>query len=92
MENLNTHHIASLYETFKPKKPEVGGTTGYSLHTETRRLDEYGGDRTQRPERTMPRSSDSGHGTMQTEVAAWEKDRNNSAKKINWQFTPQMLD
>jgi hypothetical protein len=25
--------------------------------------------------------------TMQTEVAAWEKDRNNSTKKIDWQFT-----
>jgi hypothetical protein len=25
--------------------------------------------------------------TMQTEVAAWEKDRNNSAKNIVWQFT-----
>jgi len=24
---------------------------------------------------------------MQTEVAAWEKDRNNNAKKIVWQFT-----
>lgn len=25
--------------------------------------------------------------TMQAEVAAWEKDRNNSANKIDWQFT-----
>ena len=25
--------------------------------------------------------------TMEAEVAAWEKDRNNSIKKINWQFT-----
>jgi len=25
--------------------------------------------------------------TMQTKVAAWEKDRNNSTKKIDWQFT-----
>ena len=25
--------------------------------------------------------------TMQTEVAAWEADRNSSAKKIDWQFT-----
>ena len=25
--------------------------------------------------------------TMQAEVAAWEKDRNNSAKKNRWQFT-----
>jgi hypothetical protein len=24
--------------------------------------------------------------TMQTEVAAWENDRNNSARKIVWQF------
>jgi hypothetical protein len=25
--------------------------------------------------------------TMQTEVAAWEKDRNKSTRKIDWQFT-----
>jgi hypothetical protein len=25
--------------------------------------------------------------TMQTEVVAWERDRNNSARKIVWQFT-----
>jgi len=24
---------------------------------------------------------------MQDEVATWEKERNNSANKINWQFT-----
>ena len=30
-----------------------GGTTGYPSHAETRQLVEYGGDRTQRPERTM---------------------------------------
>ena len=25
--------------------------------------------------------------SMKTEVVAWEQDRNNSLKKINWQFT-----
>jgi len=25
--------------------------------------------------------------TMRAEVNAWEKDRNNSSKKIDWQFT-----
>jgi len=25
--------------------------------------------------------------TMQAEVAAWEKERNNLTKKVNWQFT-----
>jgi len=25
--------------------------------------------------------------TMQSQVTAWERDRNNSARKINWQFT-----
>jgi hypothetical protein len=25
--------------------------------------------------------------TMQAEVAPWERDRNNSARKIDWQFT-----
>jgi hypothetical protein len=25
--------------------------------------------------------------TMQSEVAAWQSDRNNSTRKIDWQFT-----
>ncbi len=45
MDNLNTHGVISLYETFEPKED------------------------------------------MKTEVATWEQDRNNSSKKINWQFT-----
>jgi hypothetical protein len=31
-----------------------GGTTGYPLHAETWQLVEHGGDRTQRPEKTVP--------------------------------------
>ena len=27
--------------------------------------------------------------TMRAEIAAWERDRNNSTKKIDWQFTTQ---
>jgi hypothetical protein len=27
--------------------------------------------------------------TMRAEIAAWERDRNNKTKKIDWQFTTQ---
>ena len=47
MDNLNTHHPASLYEAFEPgggaaHRPAAGDT----LHTQARELAEYSGDRT----------------------------------------------
>ena len=62
MDNLNTHNIASLYETFEPKEARRLAERLDPLHPETRQLAEYGGDRTQRSERTMSRSPDSRHG------------------------------
>jgi hypothetical protein len=35
MDNLNTHTVSSLYETFDP---EIGQTTGNTLDAETREL------------------------------------------------------
>jgi len=55
IDNLNTHSIASLHETLEPNKARrLAERLGYPLHAETRQLVEHGGDRTQRPERTVP--------------------------------------
>ncbi len=88
MDNLNTHSIASLYETFEPKEArrlaerlEIHYTPkhGSWLNMAEIELSVLKGQCLDRRIPDMP--------TMQAEVAAWEADRNNSCRKINWQFT-----
>jgi len=87
MDNLNTHNIASLYETFEPKEArrlaerlEIHYTPkhGSWLNMAEIELSVLKGQCLDRRIPDMP--------TLQTEVAAWEKNRSNKAKKIVWQF------
>ena len=88
MDNLNTHNVASLYETFEPKEArrlaerlDIHYTPkhGSWLNMAEIELSVLQG------QCLDCRIADMA--TMQTEVAAWEKDQNNSTKKIDWQFT-----
>ena len=88
MDNLNTHNTASLYEAFAPAEArrlaeqlEIHYTPkhGSWLNIAEIELSVLKGQCLDRRIAEME--------TMQSEVAAWEKDRNNSAKKIDWQFT-----
>lgn len=88
MDNLNTHGIASLYETFPPSEArrlaerlEIHYTPkhGSWLNMAEIELSVLKGQCLDR------RISDMA--TMQAEVTAWETARNNSMKKIDWQFT-----
>ena len=88
MDNLNTHNIASLYETFEPKEArrlaerlEIHYTPkhGSWLNIAEIELSVLKGQCLDRRIADME--------TMQAEVAAWENDRNNGARKIDWQFT-----
>ena len=88
MDNLNTHGVASLYEAFSPmetrrlaKRLEIHYTPkhGSWLNMAEIELSVLKGQCLNRRIADMS--------TMQTEVAAWEADRNSSAKKIDWQFT-----
>ena len=88
MDNLNTHSVASLYEAFSPKEArrlaerlEIHYTPkhGSWLNMAEIELSVLKGQCLDRRIADMA--------TMRTEVAAWEADRNNSAKKIDWQFT-----
>ena len=88
MDNLNTHNIASLYETFEPQEAhrlasrlEVHHTPkhGSWLNMAEIELSVLKGQCLNRRIADMP--------TMAAEVLAWEKHRNSSAKTINWQFT-----
>jgi hypothetical protein len=88
MDNLNTHSIASLYETFEPKEArrlaerlDIHYTPkhGSWLSMAEIELSVLKGQCLDRRIADMV--------SMQAEVAAWERDRNNSAKNIIWQFT-----
>jgi hypothetical protein len=88
MDNLNTHNIASLYETFEPQEAqrltsrlEIHHTPkhGSWLNMAEIELSVLKGQCLDRRIADMS--------TMKTEVLAWEKRRNNSANAINWQFT-----
>jgi transposase len=88
MDNLNTHSITSLYETFAPEEArrlaerlEIHYTPkhGSWLNMAEIELSVLKGQCLDRRIADMS--------TMQTEVAAWERDRNNSTRKIIWQFT-----
>jgi molybdenum cofactor biosynthesis enzyme MoaA len=88
MDNLNTHSIASLYEAFSPKEArrlaerlEIHHTPkhGSWLNMAEIELSVLKGQCLDRRIADMA--------TMQANVAAWETDRNNSMKKIDWQFT-----
>jgi hypothetical protein len=87
MDNLNTHNIASLYETFEPiearrltERLDIHYTPkhGSWLNMAEIDLSVLKGQCLDRRIADMA--------TMQTEVAAWENDRNNSAREIVWQF------
>jgi hypothetical protein len=88
MDNLNTQRIASLYETFKPMEARrLAVRLDRPLRTKTRQLVEHDGDRTERPKRTSTvdqRIPDTA--TMQTQITAWERERNDSIRKTVRQF------
>jgi hypothetical protein len=88
MDNLNTHSIASLYESFEPqearrlaKRLDIHYTPkhGSWLNMAEIELSALKGQCLNRRIADMV--------TIQTEVTAWEKNRNNSMRKIDWQFT-----
>jgi hypothetical protein len=88
MDNLNTHNVASLYETFEPEEArglaerlEIHYTPkhGSWLNMAEIELSALKGQCLDRRIPDMP--------TMQAEVAAWERDRTKGARKIVWQFT-----
>ena len=88
MDNLNTHSIASLYETFEPAEAKRLAERLYSHYTPKHASwlnmaeIELSVLKGQCLDRRIPDLD-----TMQNQVAAWEADQNNSAKKITWQFT-----
>jgi hypothetical protein len=84
----NTHHIASLYKVIDPQEArrlaerlDIHHTPkhGSWLNMAEIELSVLKGQCLNRRIADMA--------TMQVEVAAWERDRNNRTRKIDWQFT-----
>jgi transposase len=87
MDNLNTHSIISLYETFEPKEArrlaerlEIHYTPKHGSWLNMAEI-ELSVLKGQCLARRIDNIKD-----MKTEVDAWERDRNNRSKKIDWQF------
>ena len=87
MDTLNTHNIASLYETFEPQEAkrlaerlEIHYTPKHGSWLNMAEI-ELSVLKGQCIDRRIPEIVE-----MQTHVTAWEKARNNSAKNIVWQF------
>ncbi len=88
MDNLNTHNIASLYEAFEPKEArrlaerlDIHYTPKHGSWLNIAEI-ELSVLKGQCLDRRIPDMT-----AMHNHIAAWEKNRNNSARKINWQFT-----
>ena len=87
MDNLNTHNIASLYEAFEPQvarrlaeRLEIHHTPKHGSWLNMAEI-ELSVLKGQCLDRRIPEMA-----AMHAHVAAWGKARNNSAKKIVWQF------
>lgn len=87
MDNLNTHNIASLYEAFEPQvarrlaeRLEIHHTPKHGSWLNMAEI-ELSVLKGQCLDRRIPEMA-----AMHAHVAAWEKARNNSARKIVWQF------
>ena len=88
MDNLNTHKIASLYEVFEPQEAlrlaqrlDVHYTPKHGSWLNMAEI-ELSALKLQCLDRRIANIE-----TMHSEVAAWEKSRNNGIRKIVWQFT-----
>ena len=88
MDNLNTHNVASLYEAFDPhearrlaERLEIHYTPKHGSWLNMAEI-EFSVLKSQCLDRRIAELS-----TMQSEVAIWEKNRNNMSKTIDWQFT-----
>jgi len=90
MDNLNTHGAASLYETFEPEEArslarrlEIHYTPKHGSWLNIAEI-ELSALNSQCLDRRIPDIN-----LMRTEVAAWQRDRNNRAAPIDWRFTTE---
>ena len=90
MDNLNTHHPSSLYETFEPEEAqriarrlELHYTPKHGSWLNMAEL-ELGVLARQCLDRRIPR-----HEILKQETGAWQEQRNREEIKVDWRFTTQ---
>lgn len=88
MDNLNTHAVTSLYETFAPaearrlaERLEIHYTPKHGSWLNIAEIELSALNR-QCLHRRIP-----SHDAMRREIAAWQSDRNNRGAPVNWRFT-----
>lgn len=90
MDNLNTHNVASLYESFEPaearrlaERLEIHHTPkhGSWLNIAEIELSALNGQCLDRRIASLDE--------MRTEIAAWQTDRNNRGAPVKWRFTTE---
>jgi hypothetical protein len=88
LDNFSTHSAAALYETFEPRKAKAlwdrlefiyTPVHGSWLNMAEIELHVLNGQCLNRPLHSIE--------MVKAEVEAWQRDRNNQNRKINWQFT-----
>lgn len=87
MDNLNTHKTASLYKRFPPEearriagKLEIHYTPKHGSWLDVAEIE------LNMVTRQCLKRRIGSIGKLATELAAWESEKNNEEKKINWQF------
>jgi hypothetical protein len=90
MDNLNTHDLASLYETFAPaearrlaERLEIHYTPKHGSWLNIAEI-ELSALNSQCLRRRIPSPQ-----AMRREIAAWQSDRNNRGAPVNWRFTTE---
>lgn len=90
MDNLNTHDVASLYETFTPAEArrlagrlEIHHAPKHGSWLNIAEI-ELSALQSQCMNRRIPSRE-----RLQTEISAWESARNNRGAPIHWRFTNQ---
>ena len=88
LDNLSSHAVAALYQTFPPaearrilRRLEFHYTPKHASWLNMVEI-EIGVLRTQCLDRRIDNRQ-----TMETEIAAWQRQRNNSGARINWMFS-----
>ena len=88
MDNLNTHHPASLYEAFEPaearriaERLEIHYTPKHGSWLNIAEI-ELGVLARQCLDRRIPRQED-----LARETGAWQEQRNREALRVDWRFT-----
>ena len=90
LDNLNTHHPASLYEAFEPAEArriagrlEIHYTPKHGSWLNMAEI-EIGVLARQCLERRIPDQS-----TLRREIEAWQGQRNRDTVRVNWRFTTE---